>query len=374
MRARPFFGDSPVTDDAVRDAVADDVRFHAVRALLTRLRAGFLSNVRHRHHPPPRHSPDRRRVPGTPLFALSLYAVLAVSSASPGASQTAAVLRIATVPIDNAAEVYYAKEMGFFAKAGLDVQIQGIQNSGEIGAAIASGAVDIGYGTLIPLALAHVKHIAFVIVAPATVYTSQAPNSKLIVLADSPIRNAKDLTGKVIGTNGLGNISEYGPRDWIDRTGGDSSKVRFIEMPFSAMPEALTAGRIDAAWLTEPYLDQTKGTGRVLATALDAISKEFLIGAWFTTSQWASNHPDLVRRFAAAMHDAADWANANPSKSAEILVKYTKIDPAVVARMVRSRYADRLSVALMQPVVDLAATYGKFPTFPAGELLYVPSR
>jgi NitT/TauT family transport system substrate-binding protein len=282
-------------------------------------------------------------------------------------------LRIATVPIDNAAEVYYAKELGFFARAGLDVQIQPIQNSGEIGSAIASGAIDVGYGTLIPLALAHIKNIPFVIIAPATLYTSRAPNSELIVNAASPIRTASDLTGKIVGTNGLGNIAEYGPRVWIDRNGGDSSKVRFIELPFSAMPDALAAGRIDAAWLTEPYLSQTRTTGRVLATALDTIAKEFLIGAWFTTSQWAQDHPDLVRRFAAVMHETALWANRNPSESAKILVKYTKIEPSVVASMVRSRYAERLSSSLMQPVVDVSAKYGKFATFPAGELLYLPA-
>jgi NitT/TauT family transport system substrate-binding protein len=306
---------------------------------------------------------------------LVLAALLTLcASAAPGTGQTVATVRIATIPAENGAEVYYAKEMGFFAKAGLNVEVQSIQNSGAIASAVASNAVDIGYGTLVPLSLAHIKEIPFVIVAPTVVYTSAAPNSALVVAAGSPIRSAKDLTGKTVGINGIGNISEYGPRAWIDRSGGDSTSVKFLELAFSEMPAALAAGRIDAAWLTEPYLASAKKNGRVLADAFDAIAKEFLIGGWFTTSQWAKDHPDAVARFAAVIRETAAWANKNPAKTADILVKYTKIDPATVATTVRSHYAERLTPSLMQPVIDVSAKYGKFAPFPAADLIYAPAR
>jgi NitT/TauT family transport system substrate-binding protein len=306
------------------------------------------------------------------LAVLAVALVCAV--AAPAQTQTLLTLRVATIPAENGAQVYYAKEMGFFVKAGLNVEIQSLQNSGATASALASNAIDVAYGTLVPLSIAHTKNIPFVVVAPAVVYTASAPNSALVVGVNSPLKTAKDLTGKVLGINGVGNISEYGPRAWIDANGGDSNTVHFLELPFSEMQNALGAGRIDAAWVTEPFLASAKKNGRVLATAFDAIAKEFLVGIWFTTAQWAKDHPDAVGRFAAVMRQTADWANKNQAKTAEILVKYTKMDPAVIATTVRSRYGDRVTPALMQPVINVSAKYGKFQPFPASELIYAASR
>jgi ABC-type nitrate/sulfonate/bicarbonate transport system substrate-binding protein len=74
------------------------------------------------------------------------------------------------------------------------------------------------------------------------------------------------------------------------------------------------------------------------------------------------------------MRETALWANQNPVKSGEILAKYSKIDPAVVATMARAHYADRLTPALMQPLIDASAKYNDFKPFPATELIYMPAR
>jgi len=55
------------------------------------------------------------------LAAFLAVAVLA-SLGAPGRSQGLTTVRISTVPIDAGAEVYYAKEMGFFARAGIEVE------------------------------------------------------------------------------------------------------------------------------------------------------------------------------------------------------------------------------------------------------------
>jgi ABC-type nitrate/sulfonate/bicarbonate transport system substrate-binding protein len=112
----------------------------------------------------------------------------------------------------------------------------------------------------------------------------------------------------------------------------------------------------------------------VIASPYDAVAKEFLISAFFTTQSWAKDHPDLLNRFVAAIHEAAVWANANHAKSGEILLKYAKLDPDLAANMVRIHYGERLTPALMQPVINVAAKYSKFPAFPADELIYKPGR
>jgi NitT/TauT family transport system substrate-binding protein len=289
-----------------------------------------------------------------------------------GSAQTTKSIRLAIVPIEPAAEVYYARDMGFFAEAGLDVDIQVMLGSSTIAAAVASNAVDIGFSSIDTLANIYEKNVPFAVIAPAAEYVSPATahTAAIIVPANSTIQTAQDLSGKTMAAAGLNTAAETGPRAWIDRNGGDSSTVKFVEMPFPAMAPALEAGRIDAASVTEPFVGGATRNGRVLAYFWDAVSKHFIISAWFVTPQWAKDHPDLVKRFAAVIHKAAVWANTNPSQSGEILAKYAKIDPAVIATMTRSHYGEQLTPSLMQPLIDLTAKYGKFTTFPAQELIY----
>jgi len=266
--------------------------------------------------------------------------------------------------------------MGFFAKAGLDVDIQVMAAASVVAAAVASNAVDIGFSSIDTLASAHQKNVPLIAVAPASEFLFPATRGigALVLPANSTVQTAKDLSGKTVATAGLNSAAETGPRVWIDKNGGDSSTVKFVEMPFPAMAAALDAGRIDAASLAEPFIGPAARNGRVLTYFWDATSKHFLIAAWITTPQWAKDHPDLVKHFASAMHEAAVWANANPAKSGEILAKYAKIDPAVIATMARAHYGEQLTPALMQPLIDVTAKYNGFTAFPAQELIYAPSR
>lgn len=293
------------------------------------------------------------------------------------AAQTAATIRIASLRIESAAQLYYAKDMGFFTKAGLDADIQTIPGgSAAIAAAIEAGAIDIGYSAVDTLATIHQKNIPVIIIAPANEYISPGSQriTALVLPANSEVRKAKDLSGKTMAVGAFNTVADIAPRVWIDQNGGDSSAVKFIEVPFAAMPAALDAGRVDAAWVAEPFIAPAAKNGRVIAYGFDGISKHFIVSAWFTTPQWAKDHPELVKRFSAVMRDTADWANANPGKSGEILAKYTGLDPAVIATMARTRYGNQLTPSLTQPLIDVAAKYEKFTTFPATQLIYAPAR
>jgi len=307
------------------------------------------------------------------LVRFALVVLLVVANVRLGAAQ-AMKLSVLLPPVDTAVEIFVAQDMGFFAKQGLDVQIEPGTNGSAIAAAVSSDAVDIGYSDLVTLAKAHLKGIDFVAVAPAAIWTSATPTAGLVVQTNSPIRTAKDLAGKVIAIPGLATLAEYSPRAWIDQNGGDDTSVKFIEMPYPVMPAAIMAGRIDAAYISEPFLADVGSSVRILGYAHNAVANEFLQSAWFTMSQWAKDHPELVRRFAAAMRETAIWANqkANYARSGEILAKYSQTDPAVIAKMVRATFGVALTVASIQPAIDVTAKYGNFTAFPAAVLIYKP--
>ena len=306
------------------------------------------------------------------LALTSLLTLLTASmvATTPVAAQAPTVIHVVTVPIDAGAEVYYAKENGFFSQAGLDVEITTAANGGAAAAAVAGNAVDIGYADTVSVSSGFGHGVPFVFVAPAALHVPSAPYTLLVVPKDSPIHSAKDLDGKVVAGSGLGTISGFAPRAWIEQNGGDVSTVKFVELAFPAMQAALDAGRIDAAAITEPFLTAALKTDRAIGSPYDAVSKDLLVSAYFTTSGWAKDHADALGRFIAAIHQAAVWANGNHAKSAAILLQYAKIDPALAAQMTRVRYGETLQARQIQPAIDIAAKYGNFTSFPASQIMY----
>ena len=294
----------------------------------------------------------------------------------PAAAQAPATIKLALIPIEPTCQAYYAQENGFFEKAGLDVQVAVSQSTPAIAAAILSGTYDIAYSTVSTLATAHSKGLPVTIIAPGGLINSSTPKpiAGIVVGAGTGIQNAKDFNGKTFGTSALNTLAEYVPRAWVDKHGGDSNTIKFVEIPFPAIPDALASGRIDGGYLVEPFLSiALKGGAKFLNTGEDAIAPVYLASCWYATTPWVKAHPDLVTRFAGAMAEAGKWANANPAKVVPIIANHLKSDPAVLASTTRTVFADRLVAAQIQPWIDVTARYAKFPPFPAAELVYVPS-
>lgn len=289
-------------------------------------------------------------------------------------AQTLPVVRAALIPIEPAASIYYAVENGFFTKAGIDVQITQNPSSPALAAAVASGTYDIAYAPISTLAVAHARGLPFVAITPGIGFVPGEISGAIMLPTASTIKTAKDCNGKTFGCAGLGTIAEYQPRAWVDKHGGDSTTIKFIEIPFPETIAALNAGRVDAAFLVEPFITAAtrSNTVRLLTTGDDAIGTSFISTAWYATSQWAAAHPDVVTKFVSAMVAAARWGNANQDKVVPYLVKYLKADPALAAAEHRPHFEERLVPSQMQPWIDVTARYAKFASFPAADLIYVP--
>jgi NitT/TauT family transport system substrate-binding protein len=303
--------------------------------------------------------------------ALSAIGTGFAAASIPGRARAAAALRVATLPIDGTALPYYAKDLNYFQDAGIDLTIQNISNGAAITAAVLSNAVDIGSSEITALAAAYKRGLPVVIIAAGGVHVTGGLSTQLMVRKDSQLKTAADLTGKVIGVTGLANIAQYAPELWIDKNGGKSSTVKFLEVPLPELPSALEAGRVDAAWLTEPFIHNSAAFARTFATCFDAVAPRWVLGAFFTTRAWASANRESLNGFRTSITKAAVWANANQDKSAAVLAKYSNRDPAAVRATYRTTYATALVAAEFQPVIDLAARYGAIPApFPAQEILY----
>jgi NitT/TauT family transport system substrate-binding protein len=208
-------------------------------------------------------------------------------------------------------------------------------------------------------------------IAPGGLYTTAAPTTVLAVAKNSPLRDGKELNGKTVALSTLKDLQQASVMKWLDANGGDSSTLRFLEMPVPEMAPALTAGRIDAATLLEPSLTYAKNDVRVLGKCYDAIAKTLMITSHFGAADWLAKNAAPAHAFASVLRQTATWANGNPGDAAAILARITKIPPEIVAQMHRVSFAETLDVATMQPVIDATAQYKFLPrSFPVAEMFW----
>jgi len=264
----------------------------------------------------------------------------------------------------------YAAALGLFRKAGLAVDIE-LMSSGEAGAAaIVGGAADIGSTNVMSLAVAYKKGIDFALVAPGSEYRSTKPTFALLVPKSSPLQSPKDLVGKTVAVIAINDLNTMSTRLWLERAGVDPQGVRYVELPVPQMQAALERGTVDAVTIASPSLDNALQSARVLAYPYNAVGERFLVSGWYARRSWVAEHRDAVAKFASAVLEAQAWANRHPAESGKMLSELTKLDPAVVARMTRTTFAERVDPSLIQPLIDLAAHNKLLASpFPASELV-----
>jgi NitT/TauT family transport system substrate-binding protein len=304
--------------------------------------------------------------------ALVLCLLIVPAAARAQSTAPLATIKVGVIPVDSASEAFYAVDMGFFKKQGLDVELQIMQNGAAIAAAVAGGSLDIGFADLISIASAHARGLPFVYLAPTLLNTYAAPTLAVMVNGTGPIREAKDLNNKTITVNGINNITMVPIEAWIDKSGGDSKTIKWLELPIPAANDAVASGKVDAAILGEPFVTFGGDRGlRALVADKNAIASRYALAGFMTTKDWAAKNPQLAAKFIAAIKETAQWANTNRAASSPILAKYTKIPVAVVERMRRGDFAETLLASDFQPVIDAAAKYGVLPkSFPAAEFFY----
>jgi NitT/TauT family transport system substrate-binding protein len=310
-------------------------------------------------------------------FVLSAAAFAVVPSVA--RAQTLAPIRISLFPGETAAQIYYAKELGFFAKNGLDATVIEVRNGAASAAAVAGGSVDVGFSNGLSLAQGHERGVGFTILAPAAISVAgKGTNAILVVGKTSPIRTGKDLNGKTIAIDVVGGFPQIAVRTWIDKNGGDSSTAKFIEFGYPEMIPGVNTGRIDAAAINtafDPLLGKPNDPVHMLGSAYDAVSPRFASSIWFSMLDWAQKNPDVVRRFDATMKQAAMWGNTHPHESAEIVAAHIKQSATDIEAANRAIYGTEMTPDLLQPVIDASAKYGSLKTaFPARDLIFTPPK
>ena len=297
-------------------------------------------------------------------FASALAAGSFAASAVPGAAQTGpTAIRLGTNAYDDITPLLWAQTSGMFTRAGLKVDLQKFSSGSVAIAALIGGALDVARGSLLPLIIARSRGIPVQFIAPAELFVSDDPSEGIVVLKESTITSGKDLNGTTMPVPALHDFDEIATRAWIDATGGDSKTVKFIELPSGAVLAALQQGRVNAAFLSNPFLTNAVKSGRakVIAEPNASIAKRFLITCYCSTETFIVRNPAAIRRFADTLQRSAAYTNAHHAEVLTTIAPFWGVDASVVGAMTPTVGASSLDPRQIQPLLDAAVRYGVIP-------------
>lgn len=221
----------------------------------------------------------------------------------------------------NIAEI--ANELGYFK--GIKVKVVDTSaNPSDVLAAVSSGQVDFAhlqYATIVRAIGkgAKIKSIGTAHGASSTV------NYAAFVLADSPIKSAKDLKGKKIGGSVIpGTTTYFGFVEYLKKEGLSIKDVDIVNIPPGQEEQVLKSRQVDVVGIWDDYRIAALKDGndvRVLFTVYDVLPKGVHHCGIAVSDSFLKEKPEAARRFMEGFAKAADWSRENPNASIELQAK-----------------------------------------------------
>jgi NitT/TauT family transport system substrate-binding protein len=269
-------------------------------------------------------------------------------------------IRIGYIPITTMAGLFTSVDRGFFKEADIAPELVVVPGGPAILSAIEGGSLQIGYSSYMALCQAREQGFDFVIVAANDQENPHPGISAIMVLAQSDIKQARDLEGKRIGINALRNLNWVYAQVWMAKNGADSRKVQWTEVGFPEMGTALKARQLDAVFITEPFLTNEKDSGsfRVIGYPFAEADPTLPIAGWIASGRWAKANLPLAQRFAAALRKGNEYATQHPKERNETLAKYTKLQPSLLDRITLPIFPSEIDMTGLQQQADTALSYG----------------
>lgn len=183
-------------------------------------------------------TPGRR--PRGLLMALGLLVGLSTSSAGAYAAEQVKV-RLDFLPYGLHAPFYLAKEKGWFAEQGLDVEIEDGNGTGPALSLVAAGKYDIAQVSLGALPIARDKGMPVKAIAAIL----NKGDFGAVVAEASHIKTPKDLEGKTVYYS-AGSVETPFIDTYLQRAGVDKSKVNLVNIDIGAKISGYMSGQGDA--------------------------------------------------------------------------------------------------------------------------------
>jgi len=224
-----------------------------------------------------------------------------------------------------------AREKGFYRDAGLDVEITSGKGSGSTAQLIASKAAQFGFADGFVVGNGVSKGMA--IKSVASIYRRNP--AAIMVLAQSDIRNPKDLEGKSIAVT-AGSAQFQQLPAFMKGAGIDAAKVRVVNLDPVGVTPALLNNQVPAiAGFAQGYVPTIEIRGKKEARVfwyadygVTVVSNGIIVH-----DDLLQSDPELIRAFVAPSIKGFLHARQNPDETVEMVRKYlSSIDPAIARR------------------------------------------
>jgi NitT/TauT family transport system substrate-binding protein len=267
------------------------------------------------------------------------------AGSSPAGGSTASTstettkITVGTSPSLSNVSLYLAASStgGQFAENHLSATPQVVQSGAQAVPLLLNGQLQFTAADPLGALAAIANQTPILIVASGNVAGKDAEhdNTALIVKSDSGISSAADLSGKTVAVNALNSLAEVGAKAAIDARGGDSSKVKWVELPIPQMQAAVEKGTVAAAVTTEPFLSASTEAG---LTSLMPVLSVAMPGTpqlvYLTSKSYAESHPEVVLQFQKAITAANQQLTDDPSLIKTIAATSTTVAADVLDKIV----------------------------------------
>jgi NitT/TauT family transport system substrate-binding protein len=215
-------------------------------------------------------------------------------------------------------------DAGIFKKAGIELNISYTAGGPDTIQAVATGGADMGFGIGTTAVIA-----AFAKGAPVKIASGSftgASDLYFYTKIDSPIKSAKDFTGKSIGFSRPGSSTYVAEHVLADEQNVKPNFVSTGEM--AATLTQVMSGQIDIGWAVVPVnLDLiAKKQIKIVAHGSDAkaLSSQ-AVRVNIVNSKWVESHRDANARFWKAYAESIDWMYANMNLAIANLARYNSM-------------------------------------------------
>ncbi|TXG78493.1 MAG: ABC transporter substrate-binding protein [Thermomicrobiales bacterium] len=268
----------------------------------------------------------------------------AAPTVTPDAAGTAAgeltQIKVGFVPVMVFAPVFVAKDLGYYAEEGLDVQLEPFPGGADPVVLTASGELDAAFAGMGPAFWnGAAQDLPIKIVAPG--HAEGDPVATPLMISrksceDGTITSVADLKGKKVSVNARG-ATEY----WLNAalgTGGLTiDDIQLEVLPFPDAVAALEAGAVDAAMVGEPLATQAEQDGIAVRLASSLPVQDIQPTAIIANEQWLADNPEQAEAFVTGYMRAskllADGGLDDPAVQA-IIEKYTGVPADLIATSV----------------------------------------
>lgn len=295
------------------------------------------------------------------IYAQIIVCILILALHSTTFASNLGTIKVGYIPVGDCLQLFVAEELGYFTEQGLTLEKQAVKGGALIAMAVESEDLDLGWSNLVSLAIARDKGFPFKVLSPGAYEDERGHRvHSLLIKADSPIASVKDLKGKTIAINTLGNVNDLAVTALAVQHGLTSQDFKLIELPFPQMEAALADGSVDCVLTLEPFVTKalSSGTAKTLEpAALKVYGDHFLLAAWFSTEKWVAKHPEQAAAFSAAVRKASEFISANPDQARGILIRHTGLTPELAQKIAMPAFATDIFVGDVQPMLDLTLAF-----------------